>query len=52
MNNREAERMVGVVLPESLITKIQEEGQRKERSMSAQIRYILKEWAEREEKAA
>jgi hypothetical protein len=43
--DKEKEKMVGVTLPESLIEKIQEEAWKKERSLSAQIRYILKLWS-------
>ena len=44
MNEKEKEKFVGVVLPEELIDRIQQEGMSQERSMSGQIRYILKQY--------
>jgi len=41
----EKERQVGIVIPEDLIKKIQEEANKQDRSLSAQVRYILKQWA-------
>ena len=41
--DKEEERMVGVTLPESLIEAIQAEARREVRSLSGQIRFILKE---------
>ena len=49
MNEKENERMVGVTLPESLIKTIQDQAQREMRSMSAQIKFILKEHFEEKE---
>ena len=47
--NEEKEKMVGVVLPAELIQKLQEEADKKERSLSAQVRFILKKWLGKEE---
>ena len=46
MDDKEKEKMVGVTLPESLIQRIQDEANTKERSMSGQIRFILKNWVD------
>jgi hypothetical protein len=45
----EKEKMVSLMLPESLVRKIQAEASKKERSLGGQIRYILKMWEENDE---
>lgn len=47
--NDEKEKFVGITLPWSLIKKLQGKAGEKERSLSAQIRYILKHWGEENE---
>lgn len=48
--NDEKEKLVGVKLPLDLIKSIQKEANSRERSLSGQIRYILKEWEIKHEK--
>jgi len=47
--NDEKEKMVGMMLPESLAAKVQQEATRQERSLSGQVRLILKEWVDSQE---
>jgi len=45
----EKEKMIGMMLPESIAEKVQTEATKQERSLSAQVRFILKEWIDGQE---
>ena len=45
-NIQEKEKMVGAMVPESVIEEVQKEANKEDRSLSAQVRVILKAWVE------
>lgn len=50
MSNEEVGKFIGITLPEDLVGLIDKEADAQERSRSAQIRLILKEWFDNREK--
>jgi len=45
----EKEKLVGVMLDESIIEKLKAVADKYERSLSGQVRYILKQWIDENE---
>ena len=43
---QEKEKMVGAMVPESVVEEVQKEATKEDRSLSAQVRVILKAWVE------
>ena len=44
MDKKETKKMVGVILPKTLIEQIKKDAKKNERSMSSHIHFILKEY--------
>ena len=47
-DNNKKDKFVGLDMPENWFQKIKKEADKQQRSLSAQIRFILKEWLDKD----